>query len=87
MVMKTTTQKHISKRLGLDPSFFCKLINGKQRPSAQKAAALEVSTGIGIRTWLYGKPVELKRELERVYGKINFKRGRLPGKREVKTSA
>jgi transcriptional regulator with XRE-family HTH domain len=82
--MKTITQRSISKRLGLDPSFFCKLINGKQRPSALKAANLEVVTGIGIRTWLFGKPVELKRELERVYGKINFKRGRLPGKAEVK---
>lgn len=80
MVMKTTTQRTLSKRLGLNPSAFCKIINGKQRPSAAKAANLEVVTGIGIRTWLFGKPVELKRELERVYGKINFKRGRLPGK-------
>lgn len=81
--MKTTTQRNISKKLGLTPSTFCKLISGTYRPSAKVAAALEVATGIGLRSWLFGKPSEIKRELERVYGKINFKRGRLPHKKEV----
>ena len=74
--MKTTTQRSIAKRLDIDPSFFCKLINGKQRPSARRAASLEVSTGIGIRTWLFGRPDDIRRELERAFGKINFKTGR-----------
>lgn len=82
--MKNITQREISKRLGVDPSFFCKIINGKKKPTAKKAAHLETVSGIGIRTWLYSKNSEIKKELEKVYGKINFKRGRLPGKREVK---
>ena len=57
---------------------------GKSRPSATKAAELEVVTGIGIRTWLFGRNVEIRRELERAYGKINFRRGRLPLKKEAK---
>lgn len=82
--MKTITQREMSKRLKVDPSFLCKIINGKKRPTADRAANLEVVSGIGIRTWLFGKPAEIKRELEKVYGKINFKRGRFPGKREAK---
>ena len=82
--MKTITQKLLAERLGEDPAFFNKMLKGKKRPTARRAAKLEVSTGIGIRTWLFGKPEEIKRELERIYGKINFKRGRLPKKTEVK---
>jgi len=84
MVMKNITQKEISKRLGVEPSLFCKIINGKKRPTATRAAHLEMVSGIGIRTWLFSKHGDIRKELERVYGKINFKRGRLPGKREVK---
>ena len=84
MVMKKITQKELSNRLGLDPSFLCKVLKGLKHPSPDKSAHLEMVSGIGIRTWLFGKPAEMKKELERVYGKINFKRGRLPGKREVK---
>ena len=82
--MKTTTQKSLSTRLGEDPAFFNKMLNGKKKPTAARAAKLERQTGIGIRTWLFGKPDEIRRELEKVYGKINFKRGRLPKQREVK---
>ena len=81
--MKTITQKSLAMRLGEDPAFFNKMLRGKGRPSATRAAKLEVATGIGIRTWLFGSPTEIKRELEKVYGKINFKRGRLPKKAEV----
>lgn len=83
MAMKTITQKELSNRLGVDPSFFCKVINGKKRTSPDKAATLELVSGIGIRTWLYGKPVELKKELEKVYGKINFLKGRFPKQNEA----
>ena len=83
VIMKITTQKQIARHLGLDPSFFSKVMAGKSRPSVAKAAALEVATGVGIRTWLYGRPAEIRRELEKVYGKINFRRGRLPLKREA----
>jgi transcriptional regulator with XRE-family HTH domain len=83
--MKTITQRELSKRLGVDPSFFCKVINGKKRPNADKAARLESVSGIGIRTWLFGKPTELRRELERVYGKINFLKGRRPSHKESGT--
>ena len=81
--MKITTQKQIAQRVGLDPSFLSKIMAGKARPSATKAAELEVVTGIGIRTWLFGRNVEIRRELERAYGKINFRRGRLPLKMEA----
>ena len=82
--MKTITQKSLSTMLGEDPAFFNKMLHGKKKPNAARAAKLEKQTGIGIRTWLYGTPSEIKRELEKVFGKINQKRGRLPGKREVK---
>jgi transcriptional regulator with XRE-family HTH domain len=82
--MKIITQKQTAQRLGLDPSFFSKIMAGKSRPSAIKAAELEVVTGIGIRTWLYGRPGEIIRELERAYGKINFRRGRVPARKKVK---
>ena len=78
-VMKTITQKTLSTRLGEDPAFFNKMLHGKKKPNAARAAKLEKQTGIGIRTWLYGTPGEIKRELEKVFGKINQKRGRLPG--------
>jgi transcriptional regulator with XRE-family HTH domain len=83
-INRTTTQREISKRLGVNPSYFCKIIHGKKRPTADKAAMLETSSGIGIRTWLYGKPTEIKKELEKVYGKINFLKGRFPKQIEVK---
>jgi transcriptional regulator with XRE-family HTH domain len=82
--MKITTQKSLSERLGIDPALFSKMLKGKKRLTASKAARVEHITGIGIRIWLFGKPEEIRRELERVYGRINFKRGRLPGKREAK---
>jgi transcriptional regulator with XRE-family HTH domain len=81
--MKTIIQKELSSRLQLDPPFFNKILSGKKKPTAPVAARLEQLTGIGIRTWLFGKPEEIKRELEKIYGKINFKRGRLPGKKQV----
>ena len=82
--MKTITQKSLSIRLQEDPAFLNKMLNGKKKPTAGRAEKLERKTGIGIRTWLFGKPDEIRRELEKVYGKINFKRGRVPGKREAK---
>lgn len=84
VVMKTTTQKSLSEKLGIDPALFNKVLKGKKRLTALKSAKAEQVTGIGIRTWLFGKPEEIRSELEKVYGRINFKRGRLPGKREVK---
>lgn len=78
------TQRMVARRIGVSPSQFCQMLKGKKRPSPPMASRLEVLTGIGIRTWLFGKPDEIRRELEKVYGKINFKRGRVPGKREVK---
>lgn len=82
--MKIITQKSLSELLEVDPALLSKVLRGKKRFTAEKSAKVEHKTGIGIRTWLYGKPEDMRRELERVYGRINFKRGRLPGKREVK---
>ena len=82
--MKRITQKQLASVLGLSAPYLSEILGGKKKPSASKSALLELVTGIGIRTWLFGKNHEMRRELERVYGKINFKRGRLPGKREVK---
>ena len=82
--MKTITQKTLSTRLGEDPAFFNKMLHGKKKPNAARAEKLAKQTGIGHMTWLYGTPSEIKRELEKVFGKINFKRGRVPGKRAVK---
>lgn len=45
------------------------------------AARLESISGVGRMTWMYGRPLDIRRELERVYGRINFRRGRLPVKR------
>ena len=72
--MKIITQKQIAQRVGLDPSFLSKIMAGKSRPSATKAAELEVVTGIGIRTWLFGRNVEIRRELERAYGRLPLKK-------------
>ena len=82
--MKRITQKQLAIALGLSAPYLSEILGGKKKPAAQKAGHLESVTGIGIRTWLFGKNHELRRELEKVYGKINFKRGRLPGKLEVK---
>jgi hypothetical protein len=44
---------------------------------------MESMSGIGRMSFLYAKPSEIKKELERVYGKINFRRGRVPKIKEV----
>lgn len=82
--METITQTKLSEALGVDPAFLCKVLKGYKRPTSARALALESASGVGRMTWLYAKPCEIRRELERVFGKINFKRGRLPGRREVK---
>jgi len=71
-------QSDIAKRLGLSTSFFCHIINGQRRPSSKKALELEGKTGISIMIWLYGDVCKLRKELEAIYGKINFGKGRLP---------
>ena len=76
-------QKDIAAVLGINKSGVSALFRGKRRFSSKRAANLERITGIGIRTWLYGTPEEIKRELEKVYGTINFKRGRPLGKTET----
>ena len=81
---RTITQKDLAGVLGVKRSNLSELFSGKRRFGAKRAASLEQTTGIGIRTWLFGKPDEIRRELEKVYGKINFKRGRVPGRREAK---
>lgn len=77
----TITQRALAKRLGLKPPKLCRMLKGKVSASADEADKLEKVSGIGIRMWLYrSNHVALKEALELVYGTINFKRGRLPGK-------
>ena len=79
---RITTQKEIAKALKLSTSFLFYIIQGKQRPSSARALELERLSGIGRMQWLYGSAPELRREIERVFGKINVKRGR-PKSKEV----
>lgn len=81
---RTITQKELAGILGVKRSNLSEMLSGKLGLGRDRSARLEQITGIGIRTWLFGTPDEIKRELEKVYGKINFKRGRLPKQREVK---
>ncbi len=81
--MKITTQRKISGALGVDPALLSKVLKGKKRLTAQKAAKIEHETGIDIRILLFGNPEEIRAELEKVYGQINFKRGRCPVIKEV----
>ena len=84
MIMKRTiTQKSLAEILTMSSVQIHMILSGRRKVGAKKAAALEYLTGIGIRTWLFGSPAEIRIELERVYGRINFKRGRPPkSKRE-----
>lgn len=81
---RTITQKDLAEILGVKRSNLSEVFSGKLRFGSERSARLEKITGIGIRTWLFGKPDEIRKELEKVYGKINFKRGRLPKQIEVK---
>ena len=81
--MKTITQKELSKRLGMDFSNLSKVLRGKRKVSTEKAADLEQITAIGLRVWLFGTPVQIQDEIEKIYGKINFRRGRPFKKKEV----
>ena len=74
--MKRRKQTDVAKDLGLPPSFFCHIINGQRRPSTKKALDLEKRSGVARMVWLYGNVTDLRRELEAVYGKINFAKGR-----------
>lgn len=75
--MKRIKQTDIANELGIAASFFCHIINGQRRPSPQKAIELEKKSGIERMIWLYGKHHDLRRELEKKYGKIiNFSKGR-----------
>ena len=83
VLMKRITQKELSNKLGVNAPFLCNLLKGNKRPTADKAAKMESMSGIGRMSFLYAKPSEIKKELERVYGKINFRRGRVPKIKEV----
>lgn len=75
--MKTIiTQKQVAKILNTDTAFICRLLNGKLKPTTNKAAKFEQITGIDRMIWLYAAPEILRQELERVYGNINDRRGR-----------
>jgi len=77
LMERTITQRELAKVLGVNRSNLSELLNGKKRFGKNKSARLEEITGIRLRTWLFGKPEEIRQELEKVYGRINFKRGRL----------
>ena len=73
---RKTSLTELAKALNLAPSFLFYILKGERRPSSARALILEGISGVGRMTWLYGTPAELRRGLERVYGKINTKRGR-----------
>jgi len=76
MRQKIITQKKLAGKLRLSPSHLCEILGGLKRPSSKKASQLERVSGVGRMIWLYGSKSEIKRELERAFGKINFGRGR-----------
>ena len=82
--MKTITQKELSKKIGVDPSWLSKMLRGEKRPNAKFAALLEKETGIGIRVWLYSDHSETIKQLEEIYGPINRKLGRPPKQEQTK---
>jgi len=79
---RTIAQRELAKVLGVNRSNLSELLSGKKRFGKNNSARLEKITGIELRTWLFGKPEEIRCELEKVYGRINFKRGRLPKNEE-----
>ena len=79
--MERITQTVLAETLGVTRPFLCELLQGKRRVMPDTAARLESISGVGRMTWMYGRPLDIRRELERVYGRINFRRGRLPVKR------
>lgn len=78
MKKRTITQKELAEILGVQRSNLSEFFSGKRRFGAKRSARLEHTTGIGLRLWLFGAPNEIRRELEKIYGRINFQRGRLP---------
>jgi len=78
--MKIITQKILAKKLGLTPSHLHYILKGERRPSSKNAVRLERRSGVGRMVWLYGTKKEIRREIERSFGKINFKRGRVPAR-------
>ena len=82
MKRRTITQKELAEILGVQRSNLSEFFRGKRRFGAKRSARSEQTTDIGLRLWLFGTPNEIKAQLEKVYGKINFRRGRVPLKKE-----
>lgn len=61
--MKNVTQKKIAEWCGLKEPFLSKILNGKKRPSAERAEALEEITGISFRDWLRADHEELRKKV------------------------
>jgi len=70
------TQGRLSNLLSLPASQLHGILHGYRRPSAAKAVHLEDVSGVERMTWLYSDHKEITRSLEKVYGKINFSKGR-----------
>lgn len=74
--MKTITQVNVAKCLGVNPSFISLILSGKRRFSPGMAMSISRKTGIDASVLIFSNHKIIKKELERVYGPINNKRGR-----------
>lgn len=68
------TQKKLAHNLKMKTSYLSKVLSGQRRLSRSRAYAVAKDTGIKVETILYG---DFAAALERKYGPINFKRGRM----------
>ena len=80
--MKHANLTEVARSLGISAPFLCEIRKGKKSFSKHTARRVSESTGIPLEKVLFADGESLYRELERAYGKINFRRGRLPLKKE-----
>jgi len=68
--MKTTkkriTQRKIAQDAQIAPDFLSHIIRGRRRCPPPVALRLEQATGISRITWVWGKPEEIRAEVEKV---------------------
>jgi len=68
------TQKKLAHHLKMKTSYLSRVLAGQRRLSRSRAYSVSKNTGIKVETILYGDFVAA---LEKKYGSINFKRGRM----------